>query len=117
QGLRGFDPPAGRASAAAEDAAAFARVAAARRAPRCGPRDRSRSARDFVYQRPAQPGLVYLSDVALLAGGERVASWPLDSGAFDAGRGSHLEREGTSWGEIAVWQGRVCWPMRNYGSP
>ena len=64
-----------------------------------------------------QPGLVYLSDVALLAGGERVASWPLDSGAFDAGRGSHLEREGTSWGEIAVWQGRVCWPMRNYGSP
>jgi ABC-type polysaccharide/polyol phosphate transport system ATPase subunit len=64
-----------------------------------------------------QPGLVYLSDVALLAGGERVASWPLDSGAFDAGRGSHLEREGTSWGDIAVWQGRVCWPMRNYGSP
>jgi homopolymeric O-antigen transport system ATP-binding protein len=64
-----------------------------------------------------QPGLVYLSDVALLAGGERVASWPLDAGGFDPDRGSHLEREGTNWGEITAWRGRVCWPMRNYGSP
>jgi ABC-type polysaccharide/polyol phosphate transport system ATPase subunit len=64
-----------------------------------------------------QPGLVYLSDVALLAGGEHVAMWPMDSGAFDTGRGTHLERDGTNWGELTSWRGRVCWPMRNYGSP
>ena len=64
-----------------------------------------------------QPGLVYLSDVALLVDGDRVAAWPLDAGAFDAARGTHLEREGSSWGEIGAWRGRVCWPMLNYGSP
>ena len=64
-----------------------------------------------------QPGLVYLADVALLVDGERVAAWPLDADAFDAARGTHLERSGTSWGEIGAWHGRVCWPMLNYGSP
>jgi homopolymeric O-antigen transport system ATP-binding protein len=64
-----------------------------------------------------QSGLVYVSDVALLVDGERAAAWPLDADAFNPARGTHLEREGTSWGEIAAWQGRVCWPMLNYGSP
>ena len=64
-----------------------------------------------------QPGLLYLSDVALLVDGERVAAWPLDAGAFDATRGTHLQREGASWGEIGAWRGRDCWPMLNYGSP
>jgi ABC-type polysaccharide/polyol phosphate transport system ATPase subunit len=64
-----------------------------------------------------QPAPVYLSDVALLVDGERVAVWPLDADAFNADRGTHLEREGTNWGEIGPWQGRVCWPMLNYGSP
>ena len=64
-----------------------------------------------------QPGLLYLSDVALLVDGDRIAAWPLDADAFDATRGTHLQREGTSWGEIGSWHGRVCWPMLNYGSP
>jgi len=64
-----------------------------------------------------QPGLVYLSDVALLVDGERVDTWPMDADAFNAARGTHLERSGTSWGEIGAWHGRVCWPMLNYGSP
>jgi ABC-type polysaccharide/polyol phosphate transport system ATPase subunit len=64
-----------------------------------------------------QPGILYLSDVALLADGERVAAWPLDAGAFDPARGTHLEREGANWGEMAIWRGRACWPMLNYGSP
>ena len=64
-----------------------------------------------------QAGLVHLSDVGLLADGERVATWPLDVDAFDATRGTHLEREGTSWGEVTAWQGRVCRAMLNYGSP
>jgi ABC-type polysaccharide/polyol phosphate transport system ATPase subunit len=64
-----------------------------------------------------QPGLVYLSDVALLVDGERVDAWPIDADAFNPQRGTHLEREGTSWGDIAAWHGRVCWPMLNYGSP
>jgi homopolymeric O-antigen transport system ATP-binding protein len=64
-----------------------------------------------------QPGLIYLSDVSLIVGGERVAAWPLDPDAFNPDRGTHLEREGTSWGDLTTWQGRVCWPMLNYGSP
>src|SRR5262249_5681311 len=64
-----------------------------------------------------QPGLVYLADVSLLVDGERVADWPLGAGAFDASRGSHLERDGSSWGDVTTWQGRVCRPMLNYGSP
>jgi lipopolysaccharide transport system ATP-binding protein len=64
-----------------------------------------------------QPGVLYLSDVALLVAGERVAAWPLDAGAFDPERGTHLEREGANWGEMAFWRGRGCRPMLNYGSP
>jgi ABC-type polysaccharide/polyol phosphate transport system ATPase subunit len=64
-----------------------------------------------------QTGLVHLSDVGLLADGERVATWPLDVDAFDERRGTHLEREGTSWGEVSAWRGRVCRAMLNYGSP
>ena len=64
-----------------------------------------------------QPGRLYFSDVALLVGGERVAALPVDADAFNPDRATHLEREGTSWGEITAWQGRVCWPMLNYGSP
>jgi homopolymeric O-antigen transport system ATP-binding protein len=64
-----------------------------------------------------QPGVVYLSDVALLVDGERIDAWPLDADAFDTARGTHLERSGTSWGEIGAWHGRICRPMLNYGSP
>jgi len=64
-----------------------------------------------------QAGLVYLADVALLVDGERIDAWPLDADAFNASRGTHLERSGTSWGEIGAWHGRVCWPMLNFGSP
>jgi homopolymeric O-antigen transport system ATP-binding protein len=64
-----------------------------------------------------QAGLVYLADVALLVDGERIDAWPMDADAFNAARGTHLERSGTSWGEIGAWHGRVCWPMINYGSP
>lgn len=64
-----------------------------------------------------QPGPVYLADVALVAGGERVASWPMDDNAFDPGRGDHLEREGSNWGEIVTWRGRTCRPLLNYGGP
>jgi hypothetical protein len=64
-----------------------------------------------------QAGRVYLSDIALLVDGERVASWPMDADAFNPERGTHLEREGSSWGDIVPWQGRVSRPMLNYGSP
>ncbi len=64
-----------------------------------------------------QPGILYLADVALLADGERVATWPMDAGAFDPDRETHLEREGGNWGEMVIWRGRACWPMLNYGCP
>jgi lipopolysaccharide transport system ATP-binding protein len=64
-----------------------------------------------------QPGLLYLSEVALLIDGERAAVWPMDAEAFDPARGTHLEREGSSWGELTPWQGRISRPMLNYGSP
>jgi len=64
-----------------------------------------------------QPAPVYLADVSLLVNGEQVSTWPFDAGAFDANRGTHLERDGTCWGEPGTWQGRLCRPMLNYGSP
>ncbi len=47
-----------------------------------------------------QPGPVYLSDVSLLANGERIAAWPMDADAFNPRRGTHLERAGSNWGDI-----------------
>ena len=64
-----------------------------------------------------QAGPLYLGDVALVVDGERVAAWPMDGDAFNAARGTHLEREGSSWGEATTWQGRLSRPMLNYGSP
>jgi hypothetical protein len=64
-----------------------------------------------------QASPVYLADVALLADGERVAVWPMEGDAFNPAAGTHLEREGTSWGDVCEWRGRICRPMLNYGSP
>jgi lipopolysaccharide transport system ATP-binding protein len=64
-----------------------------------------------------QAGPVYLTDVALLADNERIAVWPMEGDPFDPAAGTHLEREGTSWGEVGEWRGRICRPMLNYGSP
>src|SRR5207248_4907435 len=61
-----------------------------------------------------QGALVYLTDVALLADGERVAVWPMEGDPFDPAAGTHLEREGTSWGDVAEWRGRICRPLLNY---
>jgi lipopolysaccharide transport system ATP-binding protein len=64
-----------------------------------------------------QPGIVHVSDVALLADGERIAEWPLDDGAFDSTAGSHLEREASCWGDAGLWEGKLSRPMLNYGTP
>lgn len=64
-----------------------------------------------------QPSPVFFSRIALVDAEKPVAELPLGEQAFDAIRGSHLQREATSWGESADWQGRRCRAMLNYGSP
>jgi ABC-type polysaccharide/polyol phosphate transport system ATPase subunit len=65
----------------------------------------------------AQPSPVYFSAIALVASDRVVAELPLGDDAFDATRGSHLVREGASWGDAGEWRGRPARPMLNYGSP
>lgn len=72
-----------------------------------------------------QPCPVYFSRVELVLaqdGGRRVAL-PLGPpglpghDAFDEHASSHLQREGTCWGEPQIWQGRTARAFLNYGSP
>lgn len=59
---------------------------------------------------------VYFSRIELVDGDRREAL-PLDAGAFDETRASHLQREGAAWGEAAEWQGRRARAWQHYGSP
>jgi homopolymeric O-antigen transport system ATP-binding protein len=80
----------------------------------------SRATRHILFEvhsrgnRP-QPCPVYFSALELIAGDRVIASLPLNDGAFDV-TGSHLQREGGSWGEATVWEGRQARPFLNYGS-
>jgi len=60
---------------------------------------------------------VYFSRITLVGGGQVVAELPLADAVVDPSRGSHLVEEGSSWGEVLEWRGRVARPMLNYGSP
>jgi len=63
-----------------------------------------------------QPSPVYFSRVELIRSGEVLASLPLES--RDAADGtSHLQMEGSTWGEPVMWHGRVARPMLNFGGP
>ena len=62
------------------------------------------------------PAPVYFSRIQLIAG-DRRETLPLDAGAFDESRSSHLQREGPAWGEAAEWQARGARAWLNYGSP
>jgi ABC-type polysaccharide/polyol phosphate transport system ATPase subunit len=58
---------------------------------------------------------VYFSRIALTAGGSEVASVSLGPDSFADERASHLQREGSSWGDAVEWEGRSSRPMRNFG--
>ena len=58
---------------------------------------------------------VYFSRIALTARGSELASVSLGPEAFDETRGSHLQKEASSWGDVTTWDGRPSRPMRNYG--
>ena len=65
--------------------------------------------------RPAAHPL-YLSRLAIEAGGSTVAELPLDGDAFNESRPSHLLAEGTSWGPPVEWHGRAARALQNFGS-
>lgn len=64
-----------------------------------------------------QPCPVYFSEISLYYQGVPIASLPLGVNGFDNEDNSHLQQEGTSWGDTVFWEGRQSRPMLNYGSP
>ncbi|MBD2015726.1 ATP-binding cassette domain-containing protein [Microcoleus sp. FACHB-53] len=64
-----------------------------------------------------QPCPVYFSEISLYNQGVPIASLPLGVNGFDNEDNSHLQQEGTSWGDTVFWEGRQSRPMLNYGSP
>ncbi|MBD2127306.1 ABC transporter ATP-binding protein [Microcoleus sp. ZQ-A2] len=64
-----------------------------------------------------QPCPVYFSEISLYNQGVPIASLPLGVNGFDNEDNSHLQQEGTSWGDTVFWEGRESRPMLNYGSP
>ena len=71
----------------------------------------------FAVQNGPQPCPVYFSRIELMADGRSIGSLPLGAQAFDESLPSHLQREGTCWGEAVDWRGRTARPFLNYGSP
>lgn len=63
-----------------------------------------------------QPAPVYFSRVSLVDDESVVADLPLGDPSNDRAEDSHLEFEGTCWGDAVEWQGRLCRPLLNYGS-
>jgi lipopolysaccharide transport system ATP-binding protein len=63
------------------------------------------------------PSPVYFSAIELRSAGRPLASLPLHAAAFDDAAGSHLEREGSNWGDAVEWDGRRARALVNYGSP
>ena len=70
----------------------------------------------YAGENRPQPCPVYFSRIDLLLGGAVVSTLPLDAGAFNE-QGSHLQQEGTCWGDAGTWQGRPARALLNYGSP
>jgi ABC-type polysaccharide/polyol phosphate transport system ATPase subunit len=68
-----------------------------------------------VDGRPASP--IYFSAIELLVGGRVAGRLPLGESAFDESARSHLQEEGTAWGDAVDWRGRKARPLLNYGSP
>jgi lipopolysaccharide transport system ATP-binding protein len=77
----------------------------------------------YAQDNHPQPCPVYFSRLELALGvarDERRAALPLgplDADAFDERMPSHLQREGTCWGEPLDWHGRPARALLNYGSP
>jgi lipopolysaccharide transport system ATP-binding protein len=58
----------------------------------------------------------HFSRIALYAGDREIAALPLGADGFDESAGSHLVRDGSSWGDLVLWAGRTSRSLRNYGS-
>ena len=63
-----------------------------------------------------QPCPVYFSGISLVGARGTVVELPLRAAAPEPGP-SHLVLNGSCWGDVTEWQGRVARPMLNYGSP
>lgn len=63
-----------------------------------------------------QPCPMYLSQVSLVGPNGVLTALPLGAAMDQAASDSHLEFEGSCWGEAGTWQGRLSRPLLNYGS-
>ena len=63
------------------------------------------------------PGPVFFSAIRLVRGGDVLSELPLLEGRFGAAMESHLEKEGSNWGPVAEWKGRLGRPIQPFGSP
>ncbi|CAG0992752.1 Teichoic acids export ATP-binding protein TagH [Myxococcaceae bacterium] len=63
------------------------------------------------------PGPVAFASVRLMRQQDRVAELPLLEERFETMSDSHLEREGSNWGPVMEWQGRLGRAMQPFGSP
>jgi ABC-type polysaccharide/polyol phosphate transport system ATPase subunit len=61
-----------------------------------------------------QPGVVYFSAMRLLVDGAVVSELPLEVSA--SASQSHLELDGSSWGDPIEWEGRTSRPFLNFGT-
>lgn len=66
-------------------------------------------------QAPRSP--LYLARLSVLVGGVQVASAPFGEQAFEVTDGASLVREGSNWGDVEQWEGRLARPLRAFGSP
>lgn len=64
-----------------------------------------------------QPSPLWFSRIQLLADGVVVSTLPLGRDAFASEGRSHLQSEGTSWGDVESIDGREVRSLANHGSP
>jgi lipopolysaccharide transport system ATP-binding protein len=64
-----------------------------------------------------QPAAVYFSRIELAGDHGQSAVLPLGPDAFRQDGASHLQGDGTAWGEPTLWHGRHARAFLNYGSP
>ncbi len=64
-----------------------------------------------------QPCPIYFSKIEIRLDGFEEMILPLVQDSFQNTERSHLQEEGSNWGDVSCWQGREARSMLNYGSP
>lgn len=60
---------------------------------------------------------IYFSKIEVKIEGYDEIILPLVKDSFQSDERAHLQKEGSNWGDVLIWDGRNARPMLNYGSP